>query len=78
MVNINATTPQLKVVKEWLTAYTTRDVEKINSFLSKIYKYESARVVDQTKEEHIKKFSKISPSICKSEVRIQESCLQAR
>ena len=75
MVNIDASTPQLRVVKKWFEAYASLDVDKPEPLLSKDYKQQtlpkSIGLPDETKEEHLKRFRGMSPSITKLEVRIQ-------
>ena len=41
MVNIDASTPQLKFVKDMLDAYCTLDVTKAEPFLSKDFKFQT-------------------------------------
>ena len=75
MANIDATTPQLQVVKKWLDAYVARDANKIAPVLSKNYKHQtfsqSVGIPDETKEQHIKRYGGLAPSIASFEVRIQ-------
>ena len=75
MVNIDASTPQLKLVKEWFSAYASLDAEKLEPLLSKNYKQqtlpESIGLPEETKEEHIKRFREMPSAITKLEVRIQ-------
>ena len=35
MVNVDASTPQLRVVKNWLDAYTSLDTKNLEPFISK-------------------------------------------
>ena len=79
MVNINATTPQLKVLQKCIDAYATLDISKIEPVLSKNYIHEtfpkSIGLPGETKEEYIKRYIKRYEEMLSSftmiEVRIQ-------
>ena len=74
MTNIDANTPQLKAVKRWLDAYASRDPNEFDSILSKNYKHrtlpESIGVLEETKEEHIRRYKGFLPTVTKYDVRI--------
>ena len=40
-ININATTPQLKLVKKWMEGYHSLNMDNVESHVSKNYKYQS-------------------------------------
>jgi hypothetical protein len=74
MANIDATTPQLKVVKKWLDAYSSLDTDKLDPLLSRDYKHHlfpKSITPEETKEEHIKRYEGTLSSITKLEVRTQ-------
>lgn len=74
MVDLDSSTPQLKVVKNLLNALTTLDVNNAGPYLSKNYQYEplpeSAELGGQTKEKHLQSWGEIFSSVKKFEVRI--------
>lgn len=63
MSNINATTPQLKLVKGWIDAYLSRDIKNIQPHLSKNYKFQTfpkiAGLPDETTEGYVEKYRPI-------------------
>ena len=75
MVNIEATTPQLKVFQKWIDAFSSLDITEIDPILSKNYIYEtfpkSIGLPDETKEEFIKRYKGTLTLFTKIEVRIQ-------
>lgn len=74
MANLDASTPQLKVVKRWLDAYGSLDATNLDPLLSKDYKHQSfseATHPEETKEEHVQKYKAMASTINKYEVRIQ-------
>ena len=74
MVNIDATTPQLKAVKRWLEGYTSRDMDEVASVISKDFTFQSfPRTIDipeEAKGAHIQKYKPILAALSKLEVRI--------
>jgi hypothetical protein len=59
MANLDASTPQLKVVKKWLDAYSSLDRQRswIRSFRNIINISHSQSIYpDETKEEHLQRF----------------------
>lgn len=62
MVNIEATSPQLQLVKDLLEAYCDFDMEKVGELLSKDYKFKTLPKhpdhPDQTKEEHLESYGR--------------------
>ena len=75
MVNIDATTPQLKLVKQLLEAYISRDIDKVVPFISKDFKFESfpktADLPDEAGVAHIQRYGPILTALTKAEVSIQ-------
>lgn len=75
MVNLDATTPQLKVVQSVVESYSSRDLENSASIFSKDFKFQSypktTYHVEETKAEHFKKYGGVFPSYAKVEVSIQ-------
>lgn len=57
MATINPTTPQLKLVRQWVDALVDLDIERTAAVLSKDYKHQrlpkSAGHGEETKEEYI-------------------------
>ena len=72
MVNIDATTPQLKFVKEWIEAYTTIKADVAEPFLSRkfVHKRFPKTNPDRSKAEHLKTFGWMADSFSKMEVCI--------
>ena len=75
MVNIISTTPQLKVTKDLLDAYYTRDARNLEPLMSRNFKYQNyPKVADhpeENKEEHLKKYGAILASFPAVKVCIQ-------
>ena len=75
MANIDASTPQLKLINQWIDAYASRDASKIAPLLSKDYKHqtfpESIGEPDETKEGHVQRFGQMGSLITKLDVRLQ-------
>lgn len=75
MVNLdNPSTPQLKVAKKWLDAYSSRDASKLDLLLSKRFKHETfpkSLLPEETKEEHIERYRKMIVPMTTYEVGIQ-------
>jgi len=76
MVNVNATTPQLKAVKNYLDAYTSLDVNNVERVLSKNFKFqtfpETTDLPEQAKGAYIERFRRASTLMTKMDVRIRE------
>jgi len=74
MANINANTPQLKVVKQWLDAFFVRDGNVMDPVLSKDFVYEtlpkSIGLPDERRERHIQRLNEAFTTVEKFEVRI--------
>ena len=74
MVNINATTPQLKATKDLFDAYFTRDLSNAEPLMSRDFKYHNYPKVaghpEENKEEHLKRYGAILGSFPSVEVRI--------
>lgn len=75
MVNIEATTPQLRVVKGLADALVSRDLSNAEPILSKDFILKSfpkaAELPDLTKEEYLQKYSAVLALFGKMEVRTQ-------
>jgi hypothetical protein len=75
MVNFDASTPQLKVVKNWIDAYLTFDIKNVEPPISKNFQYqafpETTDLPKETKENHIERYGEILAGTSKAEVRIQ-------
>jgi hypothetical protein len=74
MANLDANTPQMRVVKKWAETYTSLDARKLEPILSKHYKHQSfpkSIYPDETKEEHIQRCKGYQVWLTKIEVRIQ-------
>lgn len=73
MVNINATTPQLKLVKSVVEAYRSRDLVSSGSIFSKNFKFQSFPKtpdhVEETKGQHLENYGGLLSSFTKMEVR---------
>lgn len=70
---INATTPQLKLVKDYIDAYLTLNIKNVEPFVSKNYKFQSFPKVpdlpDQAKGEHSERYGTVLSLMNKMEVR---------
>jgi hypothetical protein len=68
MANLDHSTPQLKVARNWLDAYSSLDASKLDPLLSKHYKHlsfpESIRP-EETKQAHIKRYGELASSLTK-------------
>ena len=75
MVNINATTPQLKLVKQWLEAYASRDIDKVAPVVSKDFKFQTfpktADIPEEGKGAHLQRYRGILSALTNVEVRTQ-------
>ena len=75
MVNIDATTPQLKTVKNFIEAHITLNPDNAEPFVSKHFKLQtypkSANPTHETREDYFKKHKKMAAAATKAEVRVQ-------
>lgn len=75
MTNINATTPQLKAVKQFADAITSHDIKAIEPLLSKDFTYRALPTIailpDMTKEQFLQRYSAIWDLFTKIKVPIQ-------
>ena len=73
MVNVDSSTPKLKVAKKWLDAFSSRDASRLGPLLSKSYKNHTFPSIypEETKEEHIRRYEKMVVPMTGLEVRIQ-------
>ncbi|KAF9789569.1 hypothetical protein BJ322DRAFT_1018188 [Thelephora terrestris] len=76
MINIDATTPQLRATKTLLDGYFSRAVGNIEPLISKNFKYQSYPKVidhpDETKMEHIQNWGPMFASFSSAEPTIHE------
>jgi len=74
MVELDASTPQLKVVKNWIDAYCTLDMKNVETFISKNFQYqalpETADLPKETGGRHIERYRGLLVAASKLEVRI--------
>ena len=75
MANINATTPQLKFLKNLLDAYLTLDINKVEPFISKDFKFQTfpkiADLPDEAKEGHFERYGTLFSLMARTEVCVQ-------
>ena len=75
MRSLNATTPQLKVVKNFLDAYRTPDRKNIEPFISKNFAYHSypkvPNVIDGPRGQYTEKFKPVLSLLKKLDVSIR-------
>ena len=75
--NFDATTPQLKAVKNLFDAYLTRDLYNVKPFISKDYNFQTfpkiAGLPNEEIETHLMRYAPVFSLITKTEVCIQ-SC----
>ena len=73
MTNFDATTPQLKILKDVTEAYMARDLNRVAPYLSKDFTYQTfPEIVDLPsleKGEHIEKYGAVLGSFSKLDVR---------
>lgn len=76
MVNINDTTPQLRLTKKLVGDYSSRDLSDAGPFLSRDFKYQTfpkvPEIPEEAKEKHIQKWGEILGSFTKMEVSTQQ------
>ena len=72
MANINPTTPQLRLVKDWLDSYLALDIKRIEPLITNDYSFKSYPKVadhpDETKGLHAEKWGAVFSVLSKSEV----------
>lgn len=72
MSNLDASTPQLKVVKQWIESYITLDTNNTNPLLSKHFQFESyprsSDIPDEPKKAHMETWGARLSTINKLEV----------
>ena len=75
MIDFNASTPQLKAVKDWIDAYLTLDINKVEPLASKNFEYqpfpETTEFFKESREKHLETFGQLLAATNKFEVRIQ-------
>ena len=77
MVNINATTPQLKAAKAVVEAYSSCDLSDSESLFSKDFKFQSfpksTEHHEETKGQHFQNYGGVLSSYAKMEVSVQRA-----
>ncbi len=78
MANIDASTPQLKVVKEWIDAVISFDISKVVPLISRDFKYQSLphstellEISDQARDVHVQWLKGLMAMCTKAEVCTQ-------
>ena len=75
MVDFDASTPQLKAVKNWLDAYCTLDMKNVEPLISKSFQYEAfpetPYIPKETGGRHIERYKDMLSAASKFEVCIQ-------
>jgi hypothetical protein len=76
MSNIDATTPQLKLVKDWLGAYSSRDLRGLQPYVSKNVRFQTfplkmAKLPDESPRERMEKYMAALSLLTNLDVRIQ-------
>jgi hypothetical protein len=75
MCSLNATTPQLKVVENYLDAYCSLDIKNVEPHISKNFTYQVypkvPNLTDGPKEQYIKKFIPVLSLVKKLDVCIR-------
>jgi hypothetical protein len=75
MSSFDASTPQLKVAKQWIDAYASLDTKNVAAITSKHYQYQALPdiigIPEEAKEEHIDRLKKVLGAMAKAGVRIQ-------
>jgi len=76
MANINATTPQLRVVKNLFDAYLTLDYKNSEQYVSKNFKFQTfpktPDLPDETKEGHFERYGALLSLVTKVEYHFHE------
>jgi hypothetical protein len=77
MVNLDASTPQLKAVKNWLDAYFALDMDSVGPLVSKDFQYqalpETPDLPKESQERHIERYREMLAVMSKFGVRIRTS-----
>ena len=75
MADFDASTPQLRAVKNWIDAYRTLDMKNVEPLISKDFQYQTLPdAIDLPKEEterHLERYRELFSALTKVEVRIQ-------
>jgi len=75
MTDFDASTPQLKAVKNWLDAYCTLDMKNVEPLISKNFQYqafpETPDIPKETGKIHIERYRDIFSAASKFEVCTQ-------
>ena len=75
MVNFDASTPQLRVVKNWVDAYLSLDAKNLEPLISKDFRYETFPEADdvsrEARERHLESFRGVLSGVNKFDVRIK-------
>lgn len=75
MADLDATTPQLKALKNFLDAYRTLDIKNVGKFISKDYKFQTFPKIDALPDEataqHFETYGPLLSLLTKLDVRLQ-------
>lgn len=75
MTNLEATTPQLKVIKDYFDAFVALDIKNAEPYMSKDFKYQTFPKIpdlpDATKGDYSETYGTMLSLVTKIEVRIQ-------
>ena len=75
MTDLDATTPQLEVIKKFHEAHCSRDIESVAALMSKNYTYQTfpktTDLPDETRETFVQKYGGIFSLLTKVEVSAQ-------
>jgi len=75
MVDLDASTPQLRAIKNWLDAFISLDIKNVEPLLSKNFQYhpfpETADVPKEAKEKYMERFGGAVSVASKAEVGVQ-------
>ena len=74
MVDLDASTPQLKAAKDWVDAYCTLDMKNVEPRISKNFQFhtfpETTDIPKEAKGRHIERYREMLSAVSKLEVRI--------
>ena len=76
MNNLEATTPQLKIIKDFFDAYVALDIKKSEPYMSRDFKFQTFPKIpdlpDETKGEHFERYGTLLSLVTKVGVRTQQ------
>lgn len=74
MANIDATTPQLTVVKKWIDAHSALNLDHVELLMAKDFKFQtfpkSHKTPEERREHYIEKHKGMATAVTKAHVRI--------